>query len=159
MKLFEIVDEFKVLYEVLTDETDPQVINDTLESLNFELEEKAAGYVAVRNTLDMELKKAEELEKKFRAIKEARKNAKEALDERLLMAMDALETDQIPAGDFTIKIKKNGGLAPLIIDGEVPEAMKKITIEDDNKKIREFLKEHEAPWAHLGERGRHIEIR
>lgn len=159
MKLFEIVGEYQLLYDILTDETDPEVIAGTLESLNLELEEKAAGYTAVRAQIDMEMKKAAELEKKYGEIKKARENAKKALDERLLMAMDALGKKELPAGDFTIRIKKNGGLAPLIIDGEVPESMKKVTIEDDNTKIREYLKDYEADWAHLGERGRHIEIK
>ena len=159
MKLFEIVDEFRLLYDILTDETDPEVIAGTLESLNLELEEKAAGYTAVRAQIDMEAKKAAELEKKYGEIKKARENAKKALDERLLMAMDALGKKELPAGDFTIKIKKNGGQAPLVIDGDVPENMTKVIVEPDNAKIREYLKDNEAKWAHIGERGRHIEIK
>lgn len=159
MKLFEIVDEFRLLYDILTDETDPEVIAGTLESLNLELEEKAAGYTAVRAQIDMEAKKAAELEKKYGEIKKARENAKKALDERLLMAMDALGKKELPAGDFTIKIKKNGWQAPLVIEGEVPENMTKVIIEPDKTKIREYLENHEAKWAHIGERGRHIEIK
>lgn len=159
MKLFEIVDEFQSLYDLLTEDTDPQLIADTLESLTAELETKSAGYVAVRNQIDMEYKKAAELEKKYKEIKKARENAKKAMDERLLIAMDALEVAELPAGDFTIKLKKNGGQAPLVIDGEVPEEFTKITIENDNEKIREYLKENECDFAHLGERGRHIEIK
>ena len=159
MKLFEIVGEFQSLYDLLTEDTDPQIIADTLESLTAELETKSAGYVAVRNQIDMEYKKAAELEKKYKEIKKARENAKKAMDERLLIAMDALEVAELPAGDFTIKLKKNGGQAPLVIDGEVPEEFTKITIENDNEKIREYLKENECDFAHLGERGRHIEVR
>ena len=159
MKLFEIVGEFQNLYDLLTEDTDPQIIADTLESLTAELETKSAGYVAVRNQIDMEYKKAAELEKKYKEIKKARENAKKAMDERLLIAMDALEVAELPAGDFTIKLKKNGGQAPLVIDGEVPEEFTKITIENDNEKIREYLKENECDFAHLGERGRHIEVR
>ena len=159
MKLFEIVGEFQNLYDLLTEDTDPQLIADTLESLTAELDQKAAGYVAVRNTLDMEEKRAAELEKKFKEIKEARKNAKKAMDERLLMAMDALDVKEMPAGDFKIKVQANGGQAPLVIDGEVPEEFTKITIENDNQKIREYLKDHECEFAHLGERGRHVVYR
>ena len=86
MKLFEIVGEFQSLYDLLTEDTDPQIIADTLESLTAELETKSAGYVAVRNQIDMEYKKAAELEKKYKEIKKARENAKKAMDERLLIA-------------------------------------------------------------------------
>lgn len=71
MKLFEIVGEYQLLYDILTDETDPEVIAGTLESLNLELEEKAAGYTAVRAQIDMEAKKAAELEKKYGEIKKS----------------------------------------------------------------------------------------
>ena len=60
--LFNIVGEFNELYEMATSEEEQaeQVFIDTLESLKGELTEKAAGYVAVMNRLDMEMKKAEE---------------------------------------------------------------------------------------------------
>lgn len=157
--LFEIVDEFAELYQLLIDGADEEVVNDTLDSLNAELEVKSAGYVAVINQLDMEQKRADELAKKYADIRDARKNAVKKMKERLLIAMTALEKAEMPAGDFTIKVKKNGGVQPLKITGEVPENMTKITVEKDTDKIREYLKDHECDWAHLEERGQHIEIK
>ena len=75
------------------------------------------------------------------------------------MAMDELGTKELPAGDFKIKIQANGGLAPLVIDDEVPEGFTKITVEADNAKIRDYLKDNICEWAHIGERGRHIAIK
>jgi hypothetical protein len=46
-----------------------------------------------------------------------------------------------------------------VIDGVVPDNMTKVTIEPDTDKIRAFLKENECEWAHLEERGRHIEVK
>ena len=46
-----------------------------------------------------------------------------------------------------------------MIDGDVPENMTKVIVEPDNAKIREYLKDNEAKWAHIGERGRHLEIK
>lgn len=159
MKLFEIVDEFAELYQLMVDGADEETVNGTLDSLNAELEVKSAGYVAVINQLDMEQKKADELARKYSEIRDARKNAVKKMKERLLIAMAALEKTEMPAGDFTIKVKKNGGVQPLKITGEVPENMTKITVENDTDKIREFLKDHECDWAHLAERGQHIEIK
>lgn len=161
MTLFDIVGEFKQLYDLATSEEEQaeQVFIDTLESLSFELEDKAEGYAAVITRLEMEEKKADELAKKYAAIKTARKNARKRICDRVLYACDALGVDMIPAGDVTFKVKKNGGLAPLVIDGDVPDNMTKITIEPDNSKIREYIKEYgECEFAHLEERGRHIEI-
>lgn len=159
MKLFEIVNEFQELYDMMCEEDDPDVIRGTLDCLTANLEEKASGYVMVMNQLEMEEKKADELQKKYMTIKNARKAAQKRMKERLLIALDAIGKDEVDAGDFVIKIKNNGGQQPLVITGEVPENMKKITIENDGDKIREYIKNHECKWAHLAERGRHIEIR
>lgn len=161
--LFNIVGEFNELYEMATSEEEQaeQVFIDTLDSLKGELTEKAAGYVAVMNRLDMEMKKAEEIEKRYKAIKESRKNAIQRMKDACLWACDELGVKEIDAGDMTIKVKNNGGQLPLIIDKPelVPENLTKITIEPDNAKIREYLKDNECDFAHIGERGRHIEVK
>lgn len=161
--LFDIVGEFNELYEMATSEEEQaeQVFIDTLESLKGELTEKAAGYVAVMNRLDMEMKKAEEIEKRYKAIKESRKNAIQRMKDACLWACDELGVKEIDAGDMTIKVKNNGGQLPLIIDKPelVPENLTKITIEPDKAKIREYVENNECDFAHLEPRGRHIEVK
>lgn len=161
--LFNIVGEFNELYEMATSEEEQaeQVFIDTLDSLKGELTQKAAGYVAVMNRLDMEMKKAEEIEKRYKAIKESRKNSIQRMKDACLWACDNLGVTEIDAGDVKIKVKNNGGQLPLIIDKpeSVPENLTKITIEPDNAKIREYLKDNECDFAHIGERGRHIEVK
>lgn len=161
--LFDIVGEFNELYQMATSEEEQaeQVFIDTLESLKGELTQKAAGYVAVMNRLDMEMKKAEEIEKRYKAIKESRKNAIQRMKDACLWACDELGVKEIDAGDMTIKVKNNGGQLPLIIDKPeyVPENLTKITIEPDKAKIREYVENNECDFAHLEPRGRHIEVK
>lgn len=161
--LFDIVGEFNELYQMATSEEEQaeQVFIDTLDSLKGELTEKAAGYVAVMNRLDMEMKKAEEIEKRYKAIKESRKNAIQRMKDACLWACDELGVKEIDAGDMTIKVKNNGGQLPLIIDKpeSVPENLTKITIEPDKAKIREYVENNECDFAHLEPRGRHIEVK
>lgn len=159
--LFNIVGEFNDLYEMATSEEEQaeQVFIDTLDSLKGELTEKAAGYVAVMNRLDMEMKKAEEIEKRYKAIKESRKNAIQRMKDACMWACDNLGVTEIDAGDMTIKVKNNGGQLPIIIEGEVPQNLCKVTIEPDKALIREYLKDHECDFARIGERGRHIEVK
>lgn len=159
--LFSMTEEVKELYEMLTDdECDPEIVLDTLEAKFGEIEVKASAYTAVYNRLDMELQRADEIAKRYAGIKKSRENAIASLKNRLLFAMDNINIDTLPAGDLTIKIKKNGGQQPLVIDGDVPDSLTKVTIEPDKTKIREYLKDHpKCEFAHLEERGRHIEIK
>ena len=159
--LFDIVGEFQELYNMATSEEieAEEAFIDTLESLKGELEAKSAGYVAVINRLEAEQAKAEEVAKAYSAVAKSRKSAVKRMKDTLLMAMDGLNKTEMPAGDLTIRIQKNGGLQPLVIDGDVPDNMMKVIYEPDNDKIREFLKENTCDYAHLEERGRHIVIK
>lgn len=161
--LFDITGEFLALYELAADEgtENDQVFSDTLDGLTHELDVKSAGYVAVMNRLEAEEVKAKEISQIYSDVAKSRKNRIAKMKEALLTAMDAIGVTEMPAGDVTIKVKKNGGLQPLVIDRPeiIPDNMNKVIIEPDNTKIREFLKDNECDWAHLEERGRHIEIK
>lgn len=155
--LFELTAECLSLYE-LADE-DEQAFVDTLEGLKGEIGQKAANYVDLIDQLDMEAAACDKKAKLLKARAESRQNAVKRLKNALLTAMQAMGVKEMDAGDYKLKIAKNGGLQPLVIDGEVPESMTKVTIEPDNNKIREYLKDHEADWAHLAERGVHLTIK
>lgn len=160
--LFDIVGEYQQLYDLATSEEEQaeQVFIDTLESIKGELDIKSAGYVAVINRLEAEMAKADEVAKAYASVSKSRKNAIKRMKDTLLYAMDVMDVTEMSAGDLTIKVKKNGGMQPLVIDGDVPDSLTKVTIEPDNDKIRAYLKEHEdCEFAHLEERGRHIEIK
>lgn len=158
--LFELTNEFRALYELATEDGDPQALADTIESMLPELQQKAVGYVAVINQLEMESAKADEISKAFKAKADARKNSVKALKNSLLMALDSINATEMQAGDWTIKAVKNGGMQPMVIDGEVPESFLKVIYEVDKDKIRQALKDgQDLSFARLEERGRHITIK
>lgn len=159
--LFQIAGEFEELYSLATQEQlDEDLFNGTLEALTGELEVKGAGYVAVINQLDMEAKKAKELSDTFKLKAETRVNAIGRMKDALKIAMDRIGTDKIDTGDFTIKLQKNGGKQPMIVDGEVPNDFLKVIYEPDKEKIRKVLEEgSKLDFAHLEERGKHIVIK
>lgn len=158
--LFEIVDDYQNLYELATDpDTDPEVFNDTLEAIKGALEVKSSGYVNVIKQLEMEAKQADEVSEMFKAKAEVRENNIKRMKEMLKSALESTNQESLPAGAYTIKLQKNGGVQPLVIDGDVPQNMTKVIVEPDNAKIREYLKDHSCEWAHLEERGKHIVIK
>lgn len=157
--LFELTTDMQALYALATEEDDEQAFLDTLEGLKGMIQDKASSYVDVIQQLDMEAAKADIMAKQFAAKRDVRKNNIKRMKEALMWAMDQMDVKEMPAGDYTIKVVKNGGMQPMVIDGEVPDNMTKVTVEPDNAKIREFLKENTCEWAHLEERGRHIKIK
>ena len=161
--LFEIVGDFQTLYAMATEpDTDPEAFEGSLEALTAELEVKGTGYVQVIKQLEMEQAQAEAISKQFKDKADVRKHNIERMKERLLVAMNTIGKDKIEAGDWTIKVQNNGGQAPIVIDGDVPDNMTKVVIEPDKTKIRDYLMEQEdqkCDWAHIGERGKHIVIK
>lgn len=157
--LLELSGEFRELYEIASEDDDPKALIDTIESMMAEIETKAEGYVAVCKRLDMEAKAAKENAEYFKNKQRIYEDNIARMKRALLMAMDIMDVSEIPAGMFTIKAHKNGGKAPLEIDGEVPDNMTKVIVEPDKEKIREYLEsqpDQKCEWAHLVPRGRHI---
>lgn len=158
--LFDLKEQFRALYELAISDNDEQAFLDTLEALKGELEVKAGGYTHVIKQLEMEAKECDNVIANFRAKKEVRENHIKRMKEALMEAMDTAGVESIPAGEYTLKIAKNGGLQPLKIDGEVPDNYKKVVYEDDKDLIRKALNDgEELEFAHLEPRGRHLNIK
>lgn len=163
MTLFDIKGEFFRLYELAVQNDDPEceeAFNNALDDLKTDLAGKSAGYVHVIKQLDMEAEECDKVIEAFKAKKEARKNHIAKMKNALLDAMDAAQLTEIKAGEYTLKIAKNGGKQPLIIDSTVPDNYMKIKYEPDNDLIRTAIEEgKEINFAHLEERGRHLNIK
>lgn len=158
--LFELTTDMQALYALATEEDDEQAFLDTLEGLKGMIQDKAASYVDVIQQLDMEAAKADLMAKQFAQKRDIRKNNVKRMKEALMIAMDAMDATTMDAGNYTIKIVKNGGVQPMVIDGEVPESFLKVIYEADKDKIRQALKDgQELSFARLEERGRHITIK
>lgn len=157
--LYDIQGEFLALYELALQDEDEQAFLDTLESLKGELEAKAEGYAHVIKQLEMEEKECDRVQKTFQEKKEQRANAVKRMKEAIMSALDVAGMTEIKAGDYTFKIAKNGGVEPMIIDGEVPDNFMKVIYEPDKNAIREALKSLDLEFAHLEPRGRHLNIK
>lgn len=161
--LYDIVGEYQELYSLLSDpEADQQTVLDTIEGLKGELEVKAEGYVKVIRQLTAEAQALDAEADFFKQKATVRKNNVKRMKEALCAAMIATGHDDkvgLTAGQYTLKVQNNGGVAPLKITGDVPDNMMKVWTEPDHDRIREYLKDHDAEWAHIEERGRHLTIK
>jgi len=133
-----------------TEELDKQLIADTLEALEGEIETKADGYAKIIRELEgkAELLKSEidRLSNRKTAIENNIKSMKEALQN----AMYITGKVKFKTNLFNFGIQKNP--PKLVIDKpeEIPEEFlipqpPKV----DNAKLKEILKEKELPFAHL----------
>ena len=165
--LFDLTGQMLELKNMLcecTDDTElEQVINDSIESVEGALEVKAEGYVKVIQQMEMEQERCDQHACEWQMKSNIRKNAIKRMKDKLTQALIAIDkADGIKAGDYTLKVVKNGGQAPIIYDDEsaIPQSLMRIKYEKDAKLIREYLTEHpETSWAHIGERGVHLGIK
>jgi len=167
MTLYEITGELRELQNMIEEGADPDVVNDTIESVEFDLEQKAEGYVMVIRNLEAQAKAIKDEEKRLREKRLAAENGIERLKKRLFDSMNATGKKKLNAGVFTLSVQKNGGALPVIIDADVenmPKEMLKIDIKPDTKKIAELLQDegksrYYSKFAHFGERGESLRIR
>lgn len=160
--LYELTGEYKQLLEWMedADELEEQVLSDTLEAIDGELEIKAENYAKIIRELEAEAKKYEEEKKRLEARGNALANRSRMLKDNLFQAMKITGKRKFKTDLFSFGIQKNGGLQPMELKegATVPdEYLKK---EPDNGKIREALKEGKVlPFVILKERGEHLSIR
>lgn len=159
VKLMELVGEWQQVADMMSDpDVEEQTIIDTLEGIAGEIDVKADGYGSVIRSLEYEVS----------ALKGKKEYVKGILDDitaeekrlqghidwmktRLLEAMIAIGKDEegIKTDKFEFKVRTAGGVPKLETTEDVPDNFKKIIYENDNEKIREYLKDHDVEWARL----------
>lgn len=159
--LYELTSDYLAVLEMMDDpDVDPQVIQDTLEGIDGEIEIKADGYAKVIRELDGRAKalKAEEdrLALRRKTIENNMKNTKE----RLQSAMMACGKTKFKTDLFSFGIQKNP--PSLVVDDESQIPPKYWIPQDpvvDKTAIKEALKAgEEIAFAHL-EQGESLRIR
>lgn len=160
--LYELTTEYQALMD-LGDSADPedqQAFLDTLEGLDFEVGLKADSYAAVITLLNGRADVVDAEIKRLTAIKKAITDNVKRMKDTLHFAMEQMNKAEIKTDLHTFKIVKNGGVLPLIKDGDVPQEYMVVTYTPDDKRIREALEAgEELGFAHLGERGTHLRIK
>ena len=164
LKLYEISEELVTLEDMLYDDTvDQETVQDTLEMINMDFEDKADNYAKIIRTMDASIKALKDEEQRL-------SGRRKSLEERQKWLKDTLEANMRYTGKmkfktpmFSFSIQKNGGLEPLVITGELEDIPGSYMIKQppipDNMKIRKLLEEQPVEWAHLEPRGESLRIR
>ncbi len=159
--LYQLTNNYETVLNMLYDEDiDEQMIFDTLEGIEGEIEDKADGYAKIIKELEArrDARKAES--KRLSDSAKVFDNRVNSLKQNLFNAMKQTGKTKFATDLFTFNIAKNGGKQALTIDGDVPEEYTKTIIENDTEKIRADLEAgRELPFAHLEPRGESLRIK
>ncbi len=162
--LYELTGEYLELLELIeSGEADEQLLMDTLEGIDGEIEVKADGYAKII----LELKASVEIIKQEEERLAARRKSREAcallLKNRLEENMRFIGKKKFKTDLFSFNIQQNGGLQPLQVSDNIEDIPMRFLVKPDpvpdNAAIREYLKDHEVEWAKLLPRGESLRIR
>ena len=163
MTLYELRAEYMELLALLEDpETDPQVIADTMEGIQGEIDIKCDSYVVVIKNLESQVEMIDaeliRLEKNKSALTNNIKRMKAAvLDTIQMTGSRKMVTDH-----FKLSIVKNGGKQPMEVDEieKIPQDYLTMKPVANMEKIRQELEGgSQLDFARLKERGEHLSIR
>ena len=153
MKLYEITGEILELLTMAEDlELDQKMIQDTMEGLDFEFEEKAEAYAKVVKTLEMDIAGLDEEIQRMTKRKATIKNNIDRLKRSLEGAMIATGKRKFKTPLFGFGIQKNPPSLNILDESKVPaefwiEQQPKL----DKKAALAYIKENEADWAELSQ--------
>ena len=146
-------------------EFDEELISNTLEGVEGEIEIKLDSYGVIIIELQADIEKIDQEIKRLTSKKKTIANSINYLKNMVMQTMGTLNTRKVKGDKFTWTIAKNGGKAPLIIDEDMPaislpEEYQLWDVKPNKDVIRQDLEAgKELPYARLGERGESLRLK
>lgn len=166
MTLYELnVQMQEILDMAESGEFDEELISNTLEGVEGEIEIKLDSYGVIIIELQADIEKIDQEIKRLTSKKKTIANSINYLKNMVMQTMGTLNTRKVKGDKFTWTIAKNGGKAPLIIDESMPaiclpEEYQLWEVKPNKDVIRQDLEAgKQLPYARLGERGESLRLR
>ena len=166
MTLYELnVQMQEILDMAESGEFDEELIANTLEGVEGEIEIKLDSYGVIIIELQADIEKIDQEIKRLTTKKKTISNSIDYLKKMVMQTMGTLNTRKVKGDKFTWTIAKNGGKAPLIIDEDMPaislpEEYQLWDVKPNKEVIRQDLEAgKELPYARLGERGESLRLK
>lgn len=153
MKLYEITGEILELLMMAEDsDLDQKIIQDTMEGLDFEFEEKAEAYAKIIKTMEMDITGLDAEIQRMTKKKATIKNNIDRLKRSLEGAMIATGKRKFKTPLFGFGIQKNTPSLNVLDESKIP---KEFWIEQqpklDKKAVIAYVKENKVDWAELSQ--------
>lgn len=164
MTLYQISEEFLQLLAMAEEgELDEEILQDTLEAMEGEYEDKLDSYAIVIKDLESDIAKIDGEMSRLKETKTRISNNIDRMKRAVFSSMVATDHREVKGEHFTWKIQKNGGRRPIAITcpvSEIPQKYLRVKYELDNEYIRLLLEDgQELPFAHLEERGESLRLK
>jgi len=161
--LYELSEQYKEILYMLNDpEEDEQVILDSLESLDFDIEQKAENYGKIIRILESNAKAVKEEKERLLEREKHLENKIKWLKNNMKNCMYNMGKKRIDTDLFSFSICKAGGKRKLTMDVPIDKVPEEFRIKQpdlaDNDKLRDYLKKHgmegddgsvNCEWCHL----------
>ena len=169
MNLYELTAEYQHLQSILENNGGDVTRDEAIEILKAmeitekDIDEKAENYARIVKNLEGSIEAIKAEKKRLSDKQAALENGIDRLKANLYEAMIKLDKKEIKSDLFKIKIQKNGGALPVIVDVPVEELEDEFVIvseKPDLKAIEKYIKETgDITFAHFGERGESLRIK
>jgi len=162
--IYELTNEFMDLQEMIeSGEYDEDILSDTLESIDYEIELKAEGYAKVIKNIESDISGIDAEIKRLQDKKASYKASCDKLKANLKEAMMITGKTKFKTDLFSFNIAKNGGKLPLAIYCEDEELEDEFVITKriaDKEAIRKYLDSgNESDLFGYCERGTSLRIK
>lgn len=152
--IYELTGEWLRAYDLIdAEEFDEDVLIETLEQIEEDIEDKADSYAKLMKNLAAEAEGLKKEEERLYARRKAKENAVSRMKKSLQDSMEATGKTKFKTELFSFGIQANQ--PSVILDKEVselPEEFQKVTVEANKTAIKEALKKGEKfDFAHLEE--------
>ncbi len=164
MNLYELTSEFLQLQQMLEDpDMDSQLLADTMEAIEGEIEWKADNYAKVIKNMEASIDAIKKEQERLSNKKSILEGSIQRLKDNLQSAMYATGKTKFKTDLFSFNIQKNGGSLPVIVDVEtekLPDDLVIVSEKPDLKAIAKYIEETgDVTYAHFGERGESLRIK
>lgn len=150
-KLYELTGDYLTLLDMLeSGEEDEQVMLDTLEAVQGEIEVKAESYAKIIKMLEGDAETIKAEEERLSARRKTLKNNADRLKRHLEQCMVATGLKKLKTDLFSFNIQANPQSVVIDSPGELPaEFLIPQEPKVDKVRLKELLKKQDVPYAHL----------
>lgn len=118
--IFELTDNYKQVYDLISEQGDEQALIDTLSSINDALEDKADGYATVIRSLESDNKAIDEEIKRLKQRKTSNENGIKRLKENLTESMEVTGKTKFKTAFNSFSISKNAPSKDVLDEKLIP---------------------------------------